>query len=82
MWFYRNHISEVISVDKTGRLLKYDPNSKETTVVLSNLSFHKLSKNGDFILVAETTNCIILKLWLGPSKKSGKVEVSAQLPGF
>lgn len=62
----------VISGDKTGRLLKYDPNSKETTVIVSNLSYPNgvaVSKNGDFLLVAETSNCRILKVWLEASEK-------------
>ncbi|KAH7855451.1 hypothetical protein Vadar_025019 [Vaccinium darrowii] len=81
----RNHISVIVSGDKTGRLMKYDPQSKETTVLLQNLTFPNgvsLSKDGDFILVADTTNCRILKLWLEPSSKSGVVEVCARLPGF
>lgn len=80
----RNHISLIISGDKTGRLMKYDPKSEEIMVLLNNLSFPNgvaLGQNGQFILVAETTNCRILKLWL-ESPKAGIVEVFAQLPGF
>ncbi|XP_058202408.1 protein STRICTOSIDINE SYNTHASE-LIKE 2-like [Rhododendron vialii] len=81
----RNHISVIVSGDRTGRLMKYNPQSKETTVLLQNLTFPNgvsLSKDGDFILVADTPNCRILKLWLEPSSKSGMVEVFNRLPGF
>ncbi|KAF7146904.1 hypothetical protein RHSIM_Rhsim03G0043400 [Rhododendron simsii] len=65
--------------------MKYNPQSKVTAVLLQNLTFPNgvsLSKDGDFILVADTTNCRILKLWLEPSSKSGMVEVFDWLPGF
>ncbi|XP_059646149.1 protein STRICTOSIDINE SYNTHASE-LIKE 2 [Cornus florida] len=77
----RNHISVIVSGDKTGRLMKYDPESKEVTVVLDNLSFPNgvaLSQNGDFILVADTANCRIFKFWL----QTSKLQVLAELPGF
>lgn len=75
----------VISGDKTGRLLKYDPNSKETTVIVSNLSYPNgvaVSKNGDFLLVAESSNCRILKVWLEASEKCGRIEEFGEVPGF
>ncbi|KAI7990976.1 Protein STRICTOSIDINE SYNTHASE-LIKE 10 [Camellia lanceoleosa] len=73
-----------VNGDKTRRLVKYDPKSKKTTILLKNLTFPNgitLTKNGDFILVADTTNCKILRLWL-KSSKSGIVEDFAHLLGF
>ncbi|KAG6596162.1 Protein STRICTOSIDINE SYNTHASE-LIKE 2, partial [Cucurbita argyrosperma subsp. sororia] len=61
--------------------MKYDPKSKQLSLLLGNLSFPNgvsLSKNRDFLLLAETTKCRILKYWLG----TGKVEVVGELPGF
>ncbi|XP_028095878.1 protein STRICTOSIDINE SYNTHASE-LIKE 11-like [Camellia sinensis] len=82
---HRNYISVIVSGDKTRRLMKYDPKSMKTTVLLENLTFPNgiaLSKDGDFILVvADTTNCKILRLWL-KSSKPGLVEDFAHLPGF
>ncbi|KAL6987270.1 hypothetical protein U1Q18_013021 [Sarracenia purpurea var. burkii] len=83
----RNYISLIASGDKTGRLMKYDPQSKKTTVLLNNLAFPNgvaLSKDGSFILVAETTSCRILKLRLETTSSSmpGKIEEFARLPGF
>ncbi|KAK9290357.1 hypothetical protein L1049_008526 [Liquidambar formosana] len=80
----RNYISMILSGDQTGRLMKYDPESKQVTVLLDNLSFPNgvaLSKDGNFILLAETTKCRILKYWL-ETTKAGTFEVFAELPGF
>ncbi|XP_072997144.1 protein STRICTOSIDINE SYNTHASE-LIKE 10 [Typha latifolia] len=80
----RQFLTAVISGDKTGRLLKFDPTSKEVQVLLDAMSFPNgvaLSKDGSFLLIAETTTCRILKYWLQPPKAS-TFEVIAQLPGF
>ncbi|XVF56271.1 hypothetical protein PTKIN_Ptkin06aG0105500 [Pterospermum kingtungense] len=80
----RNYISVIVSGDKTGRLMKYEQESKQVRVVLSNLSFPNgvaLSKDGSFVVIAETSNCRILRYWLGTSK-AGTLETFAQLPGF
>nr|XP_027124381.1 protein STRICTOSIDINE SYNTHASE-LIKE 10-like [Coffea arabica] len=83
--FERREFANVMfSGDNSGRLLKFDPRNNEVTVLLHNLMFPNgvaLSKNGDFLLVAETTNSRILRYWLEPSSKLGKVEVFANLPG-
>ncbi|KAJ6912603.1 hypothetical protein NC651_015122 [Populus alba x Populus x berolinensis] len=80
----RNYLSVVLSGDKSGRLIKYDPVNKQVRVLLSNLTFPNgvaLSKDGNFILLAETTSCRILRYWIRTSK-AGTVEVFAQLQGF
>ncbi|KAK9056439.1 hypothetical protein SSX86_023800 [Deinandra increscens subsp. villosa] len=80
----RDHALLVLTGDRTGRVLKYDLESKEVTVILQNLTFPNgiaLSKDGNFLLVAETTNCRILRLWL-KTPKAGKLEVFTDLPGY
>ncbi|KAL0359615.1 UNVERIFIED_CONTAM: protein STRICTOSIDINE SYNTHASE-LIKE 2 [Sesamum angustifolium] len=80
----RNYVSVIISGDDTGRLMKFDPVTKKTTLLLNNLKFPNgvaLSKNGDFLLFVETTTCRLFKFWL-KSPKAGNLEVLAQLPGF
>ncbi|XXG55056.1 hypothetical protein AAC387_Pa03g2789 [Persea americana] len=80
----REFMSAIISGDNTGRIMKYDPQSKQTTVLLDGLSFPNgvaLSKDGSFLLIAETTSCRILRLWLQTSK-AGTSDVLAHLPGF
>ncbi|XP_024029335.1 protein STRICTOSIDINE SYNTHASE-LIKE 10 [Morus notabilis] len=80
----RQFMSSILSGDKTGRLLKYNISNKEVTILLEGLAFANgvaLSKDRSFVLVAETTTCRILRLWLhGPNV--GKVDVFAELPGF
>lgn len=64
--------------------MKYDPESKQVQVLLENLSFPNgvaLSKNRDFILLAETTHCRIMRYWL-KTPKAGTFQVFAQLLGF
>ncbi|KAK7244457.1 hypothetical protein RIF29_39279 [Crotalaria pallida] len=80
----RNYISLILSKDKTGRLMKYDPQSKQVRILLNNLSFANgvaLSKGGAYILIVETNNCRVLRYWLETSK-AGTLEVFADLPGF
>ncbi|KAK9727243.1 hypothetical protein RND81_05G267900 [Saponaria officinalis] len=69
--------------DKSGRLMKYDAKSGYVTVLLKDLSFANgvaLSKNKDFVLVAETTASRILKYWL-TGNKAGTSEVFLQSSG-
>ncbi len=68
-----------------GRVLKHDPSSGETTVLLTGLNFANgvaLSQDEAFLLIAETGHYRILKYWLkGP--KAGTLEVLlSNLPGF
>ncbi|AES81258.2 putative strictosidine synthase transcription factor WD40-like family [Medicago truncatula] len=80
----RQHMLVTLSGDKTGRLMKYDKSSKEVKVLLSGLFFPNgvaLSKDGSFLLVAETSISRILRLWLnGPNV--GQIDTFAVLPGF
>lgn len=79
-----NHFFIMLEGEASGRLLRYDPPTQTTHVVLDGLAFPngvQLSKDQSFILFTETTNCRIMKYWLeGP--KRGSVEVVANLPGF
>lgn len=81
----REFISALLSGDRTGRLMKYNKSSKEVIVLLRGLAFANgvaLSKDHSFVLVAETTACRILRLWLhGPN--AGNFDIFyAGLPGF
>lgn len=80
----RNHVPVILTGDNTGRLMKFDPKTKETTLLLRNLMFPNgvaLSKNADFLLFVETTTCKLFKFWLKTSKV-GTLEVLTQFPGF
>jgi sugar lactone lactonase YvrE len=69
----------------TGRLLSYDPQTKQTTVRLSNLRFANgvaLGADDAFVLVNETIAARIWRLWLkGP--QAGQREIFCDgLPGY
>ncbi|KAG8372086.1 hypothetical protein BUALT_Bualt12G0029900 [Buddleja alternifolia] len=80
----RNYVSVIISGDNSGRLMKFEPKTNKTTILLDNLKFPNgvaLSQNGNFLLFVETTTCRLFKFWL-KTPKAGKIEVIAQFPGF
>ena len=69
--------------DKTGRLLKYDPRTKQVTVLLRDLSFSNgvaLNKDKDFVLVTETTAAKVTRYWLR-GQKSQTSDTFTQLAG-
>ncbi|KAJ9707538.1 hypothetical protein PVL29_002534 [Vitis rotundifolia] len=69
--------------DKTGRLLKYDPMTKEVIVLLRDLSFSNgvaLNKDNDFVLVTETTATKVTRYWL-QGQKSQSSDTFTQLVG-
>ena len=74
----------VTSGDRTGRLMKYDPYTKKTTVLLRGLAFANgvaLSSDGSFLLVAETTAQKIHKVWLrGPKAHTSELLVVLERP--
>ncbi|KAL3637172.1 hypothetical protein CASFOL_019471 [Castilleja foliolosa] len=83
--FYRRQfIPSVLTLDKTGKLMKFDISTKQVTILLRGLTFPNgvsLSKDRSFLLVAETTTRKILRFWLqGP--KNGQHDTFAELPGF
>ncbi|XP_065868530.1 protein STRICTOSIDINE SYNTHASE-LIKE 13-like [Euphorbia lathyris] len=79
-----NHFFILLEGEATGRLLRYDPPTKTTHIVLDGLAFPngvQLSKDQSFLVFTETTNCRIMKYWLeGP--KTGTLQLVANLPGF
>ena len=68
-----------------GRLLEYDPDTKITTTLLSDLYFANgvaVSPGGEFVLVNETSEYRVQKFWL-KGEKSGQPEILMDnLPGF
>ncbi|KAK6149076.1 hypothetical protein DH2020_016601 [Rehmannia glutinosa] len=83
--FYRREFMQsILTIDKTGKLMKYDISTKQVTVLLRGLAFANgvaLSKDRSFLLVSETTKRRILRFWLeGPN--AGKHDTFAELAGF
>ncbi|KVI08055.1 protein STRICTOSIDINE SYNTHASE-LIKE 3-like [Cynara cardunculus var. scolymus] len=80
----RNFMHLVFSAEDSGRVLKYDPITKKTTVLLRNLQFPNgvsLSKDGSFFVFCEGSKGRLVKYWL-KGEKAGTSEVMAILPGF
>lgn len=80
----RNFMQLVFSADDTGRVLKYDPTTKDVTVLVRNLQFPNglsLSKDGSFFVFCEGSIGRLRKYWL-KGEKAGTSEVMAILPGF
>ena len=74
----------ILSGDTTGRFIKYNKSTKQTTVLVRDLAFANgvaLSQDRSFVLVAETRACRILRLWLkGPN--AGRLDTFIELPGY
>ncbi|GKU93710.1 hypothetical protein SLEP1_g7281 [Rubroshorea leprosula] len=80
----RNFLQVVFSAEDSGRILKYDPRTKETTVLVRNLQFPNgvsLSKDGSFFVFCEACTGRLRKYWL-KGEKAGSSEELAILPGF
>lgn len=80
----RNFLQLVFSGDDSGRVLKYDPNTKKTTVLVRNLQFPNgvsLSKDGSFLVFCEGSIGRLRRYWL-KGEKAGTSEVFAILHGF
>lgn len=80
----RNFLQLVFSAEDTGRVLKYDPIAKQTTVLLRNLQFPNglsLSKDKSFFVFCEGSVGRLHKYWL-IGEKAGNLEAFATLPGY
>lgn len=80
----RNFMQLIFSAEPSGRLLKYNPVTKETTVLLRNLQFPNgvsLSKDRSFFVFSECVSGRLRRYWL-KGEKAGTSDIFAQLPGF
>ncbi|OAY73688.1 Protein STRICTOSIDINE SYNTHASE-LIKE 13 [Ananas comosus] len=80
----RDHFYILLEGEATGRLLRYDPVTMTTHVVLRGLVFPngvQISKDQRFLLFTETTGCRIMRYWL-EGQRAGELEIFANLPGF
>ncbi|MDP4548176.1 SMP-30/gluconolactonase/LRE family protein [Marinobacter sp. MDS2] len=80
-----DYLLDLLEMRPHGRLLRYNPKTRRTEVLVANLHFPNgvaVSPEGDYVLVNETWKYRILKHWIaGP--KVGRTEVFADnLPGF
>ncbi|KAK3596051.1 hypothetical protein CHS0354_032579 [Potamilus streckersoni] len=84
-WQWRHNRFNLLEGNNTGRLISYDPKTNITTELATGFAFAngiQLTRNGDALLICETTTARIMKYNLiGPN--AGKVEVFADnLPGL
>lgn len=80
-----NYRLDLFELRANGRLLRYDPRSGRTEVLLRNLYFANgvtFSPQGDYLLITETARYRVLRYWLkGPSQGQAEVFVD-NLPGY
>lgn len=77
--------TEIWELQPTGRLLSYNPSTKETRVEMDNLRFANgvaIGPKEDYLLITETFGTRIHKFWLSGAKK-GQSEIWVnEIPGF
>jgi sugar lactone lactonase YvrE len=81
----RDYLYDLLEARPHGRLLRYDPRTGKTEVLLRDLYFANgvaLAADDSFVLVHETYRYRIKKLWL-KGERSGQSEIFMEnLPGF
>ncbi|XP_030005757.1 adipocyte plasma membrane-associated protein [Sphaeramia orbicularis] len=82
----RRHVKlEVIELNSLGRLLSYDPQTREVSVLLDSLYMPNgivLSPEEDFLLLAETSIGRILRYWLKGPKAGTKEVIMDNMIGY
>ena len=77
--------SEILEHRPNGRLLAYDPKTKQSRTILNGIHFANgvaVSPDQSFVLVAETGKYRVLRVWLnGPRQGQSEVFID-NLPGF
>lgn len=76
---------DVLEHGGRGRLLRYDPASRTTTVLLEGLQFANgvaLAPDGDSVLVAQTGSYDVLRYWLRGERSGTHEAFISNLPGI
>uniref|UniRef100_A0A0D9V8I8 Strictosidine synthase conserved region domain-containing protein n=1 Tax=Leersia perrieri TaxID=77586 RepID=A0A0D9V8I8_9ORYZ len=79
-----NNIEIMMHTDATGRLLKYDAQTKQVTVLMTRLSYANsvvVSHDGNYIVVAHTWASQVFRYWIKGSK-TGQYELFTNLLGY
>lgn len=81
----RKAVDDIIEHGGNGRLLQYDPQTRETRVLLDGLQFANgvaVAPDQESVLVAETGNYTIIRYWIG-GERAGEHELFYEnLPGL
>ncbi len=78
-------VLDIVEHSKTGRVIEYDPESKQSKVVVEGLSFANgvtADPKGNFILINETGEYRVWKFWLDGDKAGQQEIIIDNLPGF
>jgi len=76
---------EVMEHGRSGRVLSYDPVTQKTALVHSSLSFPNgiaVAGDGNSILVAETGEYLVKRIWIDGPQKGESQNIIENLPGF
>lgn len=76
---------DLIEHQTTGRVLRWDPDTRRTTLVASGFAFANglaLSADESFLVVSETGTYQLWRIWLTGPKQGVKELFGATLPGF
>jgi sugar lactone lactonase YvrE len=85
IWAFQEYMSEVLESAPNGRLLKYDINTGECSVVLDELFFANgvaVSPDETYVLVNETTRYRVKRVYVRGPRKGGVEVFIDNLPGF
>ena len=84
-WNQANYMLDLMEGRPWGRLLVYDPETKQTSVLMRDMYFANgvaLSQNEDFVLINETWRYRIVRYWLKGEKAGTHDLFIENLPGF
>ncbi|XP_056147818.1 adipocyte plasma membrane-associated protein [Lampris incognitus] len=84
-WQRRDYLSLIMEATADGRVLEYDVESREVSVVMENLRFPngiQLLPDEESVLVAETTMARIRRVHVSGLNKGGMDTFVDNLPGF
>lgn len=82
---YKHSMYNFLEGSRTGRLLRFNPATKETSVELDGLFFANgvaLGPNDEYVLVNETGTGRIHRLWLRGSNAGQRDLFASELPGM
>ncbi len=84
-WDQKHYIDDLLETRPYGRFMVYDPETKNTTVLMRDLYFSNgvaLSADEDFVLINETWRYRILRYWLKGEKQGTHDVFIDNLPGM
>ncbi len=85
-WGLDEVLAAVLAHDRTGRLFKYVPKTKQLSLLADSLAFANgvaVSKDGRYVYVAETSGYCVLRIAIAADGTTGAPERFAErLPGF